>query len=72
MVLRKLRNGHLMAPTYCFKLKLNMTQWVGALEEALYIANTDGNDVTEIATIAARGIPVFWSPDGSQYSDRGR
>ena len=43
-----------------------MTQWGGVLEEALYIANTDGNDVTEIATIAARGVPVFWSPDGSQ------
>jgi Tol biopolymer transport system component len=49
-----------------FKVETAHDQWGGALEEALYVANADGNDVTEIAAIAARGIPVFWSPDGSQ------
>jgi len=49
-----------------FKVETTHDQWGGALEEVLYIANADGNDVTEIAVIAARDIPVFWSPDGSQ------
>ncbi len=49
-----------------FKVETEHDQWGGVLEEALYIANTDGNDVTEIAALVARGVPVFWSPDGSQ------
>lgn len=48
-----------------FKVETTHDQWGGALEEALYVANADGNDVTEIAVIA-RHIPVFWSPDGGQ------
>lgn len=49
-----------------FKVETTHDQWGGVLEEALYIANADGNDVKEIAVSIARNIPAFWSPDGSQ------
>lgn len=49
-----------------FKVETTHDQWGGVLEEALYVANVDGKDVTEIAKPVARGVPVYWSPDGSQ------
>jgi len=49
-----------------FKVETSHDQWGGAIEESLYIANANGSEIREVEKIAARGVPVFWSHDGSQ------